>query len=136
MGGRISSIFSSRPVVALTVFLMVGIIFGARLPVKWWMGGILSTSLLSILIFKIYYRQNKGALHLLLLLFFGLGVALSAWRENPHIPDNHIFHYADKGKLILGGKVVKPPIHYNDHTVIIAKIDRILMKHHTYMPVT
>ena len=124
-----------RPLVGMAIFLMSGIFLAAEIPKCFWIGTVLSLVSVIFFIARLINKSHKKRFVFLLLFSMGLGMVLMSLADNTSVPKNHISNYTNTGKVRLQGTIVKPLIVYDDHTVAIVDVDRIIIEHKAYMPV-
>lgn len=98
-----------RPLVPMTLSLIVGTIWGDRMPGFHW----LSVSILSISLVLLMVRlsRNCQALFLPFLIFTALGyLSIQHWSA-PAIPENHISRFADGRDHLIQGVILNDPVH-------------------------
>ncbi len=108
-----SPVFFNRPIVPLLVSLIIGILFGIRIPGKtlWAFSFIAMTGAYLGWVIK----KKSACLTPVFLIFIALGyLCIQPW-ISPRFPSNHIIHFRDTPAIQIEGLVEIYRLEYHDH---------------------
>ena len=122
--------FYHRPVIPLTVALMVGIAFGSAVPgfESWALG--LAVGCGAVVACCLARRTSARISPLLL--FTALGyLSLQPW-VHPRFPENHISGFLDTGPWRIVGVVDDRPLEFENRTRLVLRVERLERERETH----
>jgi hypothetical protein len=110
-----------RPLPILLIFFVCGIVLGyfREIPVSWILGFLAACIALAFPFFLFPTGLHAAAFFLIGCCFFALGTyGISTILYDEPSPD-HVFHWSEKGKIVLDGVVCENPRVSEDRTSLV-----------------
>jgi competence protein ComEC len=122
-----------RPLILVFIALASGIIFGSYFCIS--LVTLLSTSVICLLLILFCIRKQFFSASLCFILIFIFLTGAFNINRHTYFParNGDMLQYIDRGKVILEGVVVEPPVYYPEKNVLLVKCFRT-MKDNAYTP--
>ncbi|MDI6743065.1 MAG: DNA internalization-related competence protein ComEC/Rec2, partial [Smithella sp.] len=124
-----------RPLILVFIALASGIIFGSYFCIS--LDSLLTASIICLLVILLGIRKQFIIASLCFILIFVFFTGAFNIKRHTYFPerDGDILQYIDRGKVILEGVVVEPPVYYPEKNVLLVKCYRT-MKDSAYAQVS
>jgi len=117
------------PLIPIVIVYLLGLIVGDHLAIPWIISYVGIISLIFISIVSILRNRPTLRIAAILALFLLLGIVLVNLHLRPHFPQNHIFHYAGKGRVNVEGILYRSPISSLRGAKLYLKVEKIYFPH-------